>query len=104
MIELKLLRELMLIRQVNQKSAIFVISNFSNRGSNFQPNVCNRYHDLLMSMNLSDTAILEIKNADYSCIITGISKSDVTELLQIIDLTQNIKSNFHATNLLEILI
>ena len=26
--------------------------------------VCNRYHDLLMSMNLSDTAILNIKGSD----------------------------------------
>ena len=32
----------------------------------FQPNVCNRRHDLLMiSMNLSDIAILNIKGSDY---------------------------------------
>ena len=37
----------------------------------FQPNVCNRCHDLLMmSMNLSNITILNIKNSDYCCIIS----------------------------------
>ena len=41
----------------------------------FQPNVCNRYHDLLMlSINLSDIALLNIKGSDYRCIISLISK------------------------------
>ena len=30
----------------------------------------------MMSMNLSDIAILAINSADYACIISGISKSD----------------------------
>ena len=47
---------------------------FLNKVFKFQPFVCNRCHDLLMiPMNLSDIAILKIKNADYCCIITGIS-------------------------------
>ena len=42
---------------------------FSNNGFKFQPNVCNRRHDLLaMSMNLGDTAILNIKGFYYHCI------------------------------------
>ena len=41
----------------------------------FQPNVCNRCHDLLMmSMNLSNIAILNIKGSDYYCIISLICK------------------------------
>ena len=37
----------------------------------FQPNVCNRCHDLLMtSMNLSDIAILDIKGSNYCSIIS----------------------------------
>ena len=33
-----------------------------SKGFKFQPNVCNRYHDLLMIfMNLNDIAILNIK-------------------------------------------
>ena len=54
---------------------------FLNKGFEFQPDVCNDFmiswcHDLLiMSMNLSEIAILNIKGADYCCIISGISKS-----------------------------
>ena len=62
---------------------------FLNTGFKFQPYVCNRYHDLLMmSMNLSNIPILKIKNADYCCIVTGISKSEAIKLLQNIDLTE----------------
>ena len=62
---------------------------FLNKGFKFQQNVCNRCHDLLMmSMNLSDTAILNTKGSDYPCIITGISKNEAIKLLQNIDLTE----------------
>ena len=62
---------------------------FLNKGFKFQPNVCNRCHDLLMmSMNLSDIAILNIKGSDYRCIISLISKSEVVNLLQNADLTK----------------
>ena len=50
---------------------------FLNKGFKFQSNVCNRCHDLLMmSMNISDSAILNIKGCCYGCIITGISKGE----------------------------
>ena len=39
---------------------------FLNYSFKFQPNVCNRYHDLLMmSVNLSDIVILNNRGADY---------------------------------------
>ena len=42
---------------------------FLNYNFKFQPNVCNRCHDLLMMpINLSDIAILNIKCSDYRCI------------------------------------
>ena len=48
-----------------------------NKGFKFQPNVCNRCHNLLMiSMNLGDIAILNIKSTDYHCIISKISKNE----------------------------
>ena len=48
----------------------------------FQTNVCNWWHDLLMmSMNLYNIAISNIKIADYRCIISGISKSEGINLL-----------------------
>ena len=56
---------------------------FLNFSFKFQQNFGNRCHDLLMmSMNLSDIAILNIKGSDYHCIITGISKSEAVSLLQ----------------------
>ena len=61
---------------------------FSDKDFKFQPNVCNGCHDLLMmSMNLSDISILNIKSADYCCIISGISKSEVINLMRNTDLT-----------------
>ena len=78
----------MLIKHENQKSVIFVTKGFK-----FQPNVCNRCYDsLMMSMNLSNVAILNIRSFDYLCIIISrISKSEVINLLQNIDLTKKIK-------------
>ena len=44
----------------------------------FQTNLCNNCHDLLMmSVNLSDITILNIKGSDYCCIISLVSKSEV---------------------------
>ena len=46
-------------------------------------------HDLLMmSINLSDIAILNIKVADYCCIISVISKSEAMNFVQNIDLIE----------------
>ena len=43
---------------------------FLDKGFNFQSYVCNRCHDLLMmSISISDIAILSIKRADCPCII-----------------------------------
>ena len=48
-----------------------------NKSSECEPNVCNRWHDLLMmSINLSHIAVLNIKSVDYCCIISGISKRE----------------------------
>ena len=61
---------------------------FLNYSFKFQPNVCNRCHNLLMSMNLSDIAILNIKGSDYCCIISLISKNEAISLPQNADLTE----------------
>ena len=59
MIELTFLKELMLIKQVRQKT-----------------------------VNLSDIAILNFKGSDYCCIISLISKNEAINLLQNADLTE----------------
>ena len=49
----------MLIKQAHQKSLMFVAIDFLNYIFKFQPNVSNRYHDLvMMSVNFSDMSIL----------------------------------------------
>ena len=55
----------------------------------FQPNVFNRCHDLLlMSINLSDIANLNIKCSAYHSIISLISKTEAINVLQNADLTE----------------
>ena len=55
---------------------------FLNYSFKFQRNVCNRCHDLLiMSINLSDIAVLNIKGSDYCCIISLVSKNETINLL-----------------------
>ena len=62
----------MLIRQENKKSATFTTSAIVlNEGFKFHQNVSNRYVDLLMmSVNLSNTTILNNKSADFRCIVS----------------------------------
>ena len=75
LIELTFLKELMLIRQMNQKSVIFVIVFiFLDKRSKFEQYICNGCHDLSkISMNLSNTFILNIHGVNYRCIISGIN-------------------------------
>ena len=55
---------------------------FLNKSSKFQPNVCKRCHDLLlMSMNLTNIAMLNIEDANYRCIISEISKNEAIDLM-----------------------
>ena len=55
---------------------------FLNFSFNFQPNVCSRCHDLLMmSMNLSDIAILNIQGSGYRCIISLVNKNEIINLM-----------------------
>ena len=62
---------------------------FLNYSFRFQPNVCNRCHSLLIiSINFSNIAILNIKSSDYCCIISLISKNEAINLLQNSDLTK----------------
>ena len=113
MIELTFLKEPILIKQVHQKCDICHYLYFLSKGFKCHPNVCSRCHDLLMMfMNLGDIAILKIKGSDHCCIIKRTSKSEAINLTQKIYLTNkvkhykriNIKSNFEAVHLLQILI
>ena len=77
----------MLMKQVNKRSEIFV--TILDKGFQFHPDVCNGCHDALrMSMNLSDIVILNIKGADYRCIINKISKNEAKNLLKNVNLLE----------------
>ena len=62
---------------------------FLNDSFKFQPTVCSTCHDLLMmSINLNDIVILNIKGSDYGCIINLISKNVVINFIKNADLTE----------------
>ena len=62
---------------------------FLDKGFKFQLHICNGCHNVLMiSMNLSGFAILNINGVDYRCIINGISQSKAVNLLQKTDLNK----------------
>ena len=66
--------------------------SFLNYSFKFQPNVCNRCHDLLMmSRNLTDIAILNIRGSNYRCIITLIIKNGDINLMQNANLIEKAK-------------
>ena len=73
---------------------------FLNYSFQFQPNVCKCLNDLLMFVNFSDIAILNVKGSDYHCIISLISKNQAINLMQNVDLAKkkwniiNQKQNF----------
>ena len=54
-----------------------------NHGFKFQDSVCNGCRDLTsLWLNISDIAIITIKNVDYCCIIHNISTYKATHLLK----------------------
>ena len=93
-------KELMLIKHVHQKRVTFVTSGISY-SFKFQPNVCSRCHDLLMlSMNLSDIAVLNIKSSNYRRTISLISKNKTINLMQNADLTE-LEQNIIKQNIMK---
>ena len=56
---------------------------FFNHGFKFQDYVCNGCHNLkMLSVNISNIAIITVKNFDYCCIIHSISKSEAMYLFK----------------------
>ena len=62
---------------------------FLNYSFKFQANVCNWCHDvLIISMNFSDIAILNINGSNYHCVISLVSKNETINLMENTDLTE----------------
>ena len=66
MIGLIFQKELILIKQMHQKSVIFVtIAFFLNKNFKYEPYLCNGYHDLMQnSINFNDIAAVSIEISD----------------------------------------
>ena len=70
---------MILLKSNNSKKCMICHYWFSNHG--FEDFVCNGCHDLkMLSGNISDIAIITVKNVDYHCIIHNISKSEAINL------------------------
>ena len=62
---------------------------FISYGFKFQTNVCSRCHDLpMMSINLNNIVILNIKGFDYCFVISLIIKYETINFMQNADLTK----------------
>ena len=56
---------------------------FFNHGFEFRDSVRNSCHDLTMlTVNISDSTIVTVKNVEYGCILHNINKSESMYLLQ----------------------
>ena len=72
-----------LAKSNNSKENMICRYLFFNRGIKFQDYVCNVCHDLsMLCLNISNIAIITVKNVDYFCIMYNISKSEAINLLK----------------------
>ena len=72
-----------LAKSSNSKECMICHYWFFNHGFKFHESVCNGCHDLTMlSVNISDIAIITVKNVNHRCIIHNISKSEAINLLK----------------------
>ena len=64
---------------------------FLDKGFKFQTALCSSCHDVvMMSMKLNNIAILNIHGFDYHCIVNGMSKKGVVNILKKADLSKKL--------------
>ena len=55
---------------------------FKDVGFTFEPHICNKCHDVLMTAyELKNIAILNVKGADFKCILSGINRDEAVNWL-----------------------
>ena len=75
--------EIDLAKSKNSKECMIYHYWYFHHGFNFQDYVCNGCHNLtIMCLNISNIAIITVKNVDCRCIIHNISKSKAINLLE----------------------
>ena len=76
-------KEINLAKSSKSKECMIFPNCFFNHRFKFQGSVCNGCLNLTMfSDNISDIAIMIVKNVNYGCIIHNISKSEAINLLK----------------------
>ena len=72
-----------LAKSFSSKEYMICHYRFFNHGVKFQDHVWNSYHDLsMLCIDISDIALMTVKNVDYRCIIHNISKSEAINLFE----------------------
>ena len=72
-----------LAKSNNSKECMICHYWFFNHEFKYQDYVCNGCHDLsMLCLNISDIAIIAVKNADYRCIMYNIRKSEAIHLFE----------------------
>ena len=67
----------------NSKECIVCHYSIFNHGFEFQDSICNGCNNLsMLCLNISDIAIITVKEVDYCCIMYDISKSETMNLLE----------------------
>ena len=76
-------KKLILLKLTRARNLWFATIVFFNNGFKFQDFVCNGCNNLInLSVNISNIAIITVKNVDYCCIIYNINKSEANSLLK----------------------
>ena len=83
MIDGKIQEELISIKQMHQKSVIFVIIGILKiLVLKYEPYLCNGGQDLIQkAMNFNDIAIVSIKESDYRIHVWYMSKNDTINIM-----------------------
>ena len=81
-------KELILIKQMHQKSVIFLIDyNFLDKDFKYESYLFNGCHDLMQkTMTFNDIAIVSVKISDYRIYFEYMSKDDAINIIKNSDL------------------
>ena len=74
-------KELKLIKQVHQKNVCFVIIGILKMLDLNLNYICNKCHVLMTGYKVKNIAILNVKGADFRCILWGISRDEAVNRL-----------------------
>ena len=65
-----------------KKCILFHYWYFKDVGFRFEPHVCNKCHDVLMTVyELKNTTLINVKGVNFRCILWGISRDEAIDRL-----------------------